>query len=170
MKALRAPLLCAAALGGVGCAQIDSMQQPAHEAAVMSTAEQWDVVAVDTATTLRQALASEFAGGAGLAVHVEEPTYHSAFTEAFHDMLVTHLVELGFTVTELPATPVKVRYGTDMVLYPEEELVVTATALRGPTHLAQVQNLYDIAPGTRNQYLAANQDDPRLQLMEVVGP
>jgi hypothetical protein len=69
----------------------------------MQAAQHWDVLTEDVANRLRDSLIGSGEQGRPIALYVQQPKYNSHFGEAFHNLLITHLMERGFSITENPA-------------------------------------------------------------------
>lgn len=81
----------------------------------MQAAHHWDVLTEDVANRLRDALGGAGDQGRALSLYVRQPRYDSRFGEAFHDLLITHLMERGFSITENPAAGLPVTYDVQLV-------------------------------------------------------
>lgn len=79
----------------------------------MQAAQHWDILTEDVANRLYGSLI----GGSGRSVtlHVQQPKYDSGFGEAFHNLLITHLMERGFSITDNPATGLPLTYDVQVV-------------------------------------------------------
>jgi hypothetical protein len=81
----------------------------------MQAAQHWDVLTEDVANRLRDALIGSGEQGRSIALYVQQPKYDSDFGEAFHNLLITHLMERGFSITENPASGLPLTYDVQVV-------------------------------------------------------
>ena len=96
----------------------------------MQAAEHWDILAADIANRLRDALligpypATNTAARNAIALHVQPPQYNSEFGVAFHNLLITHLLEQGFLVSENPTDGCyEVTYGIQVVTHKDRGFI-----------------------------------------------
>ncbi|PIE83243.1 MAG: hypothetical protein CSA09_02880 [Candidatus Contendobacter odensis] len=83
----------------------------------MQAAGHWDVLAADVANRLQAALvgAGNQSKTRSLSLYVEQPRYNSEFGVAFHGLLMTHLMERGFRISENPGSGLPVVYQIQVV-------------------------------------------------------
>ncbi|MFZ1829291.1 MAG: hypothetical protein WAW42_11080 [Candidatus Competibacteraceae bacterium] len=81
----------------------------------MQAAQHWDVLTEDVANRLRGSLIGSGEQGRPIALYVQQPKYNSHFGEAFHNLLITHLMERGFSITENPAGGLPLTYDVQVV-------------------------------------------------------
>jgi len=82
----------------------------------MQAAHHWDVLTADVANRLRDNLiGSGEPQGRPVALNVQQPRYNSEFGIAFHNLLITHLLEQGFVMSENPAVGLPVVYDIQVV-------------------------------------------------------
>lgn len=82
----------------------------------MQAAHHWDVLTEDVANRLHSALIG--AGnpqGRTISLYVQQPQYDSDFGFAFHNLLITHLLERGFSITENPSAGLPLNYDVQLV-------------------------------------------------------
>ncbi len=53
--------------------------------------------------------------GRPISLYVQQPRYDSRFGEAFHNLLITHLMERGFSIAENPAGGLPLTYDVQVV-------------------------------------------------------
>lgn len=80
------------------------------------SAQHWDVIANDAA--LQTAALRDKAALQGRALHVFRDADGSPFSRAFHNLLVSRLVNQGLAVATQPEGAVEVRYETQVVRHP----------------------------------------------------
>jgi hypothetical protein len=94
----------------------------------MQSAHHWDVMAIDVANWIYDALIGPSPGqGEGpsgrcpgrphpvITLYIQQPRYESSADEAFYNLLTTHLVERGFVVTTNPSAGYPVSYDMQVV-------------------------------------------------------
>lgn len=93
----------------------------------MQAAQHWDVLTEDVANRLYSSLI----GGSGRSVtlHVQQPKYDSHFGEAFHNLLITHLMERGFSITENPSAGLPLTYDVQVVSHNDRGFIRPAPGL-----------------------------------------
>lgn len=95
----------------------------------MQAAEHWDILAADVANRLRDSLLigpnlSRQQPKYSIALHVQPPQYNSEFGVAFHNLLITHLLEQGFLVSENPSDGCyEVTYGIQVVTHKDRGFI-----------------------------------------------
>lgn len=125
MKISYAPLLILCLGLGACASQVPvATTYPVSFQRKMQAAEHWDILAADVANRLRDALlvgplpASTQQPRYSIALHVQPPQYNSEFGVAFHNLLLTHLLEAGFLVSENPTDGCyEVTYGIQVVTH-----------------------------------------------------
>jgi hypothetical protein len=84
----------------------------------MQAAHHWDVLTADVAIRLRGALiGSGEPQGRPVALYVQQPRYNSEFGLAFHNLLVTHLLEEGFVMSESSSGGLPLSYDIQVVTH-----------------------------------------------------
>jgi len=81
----------------------------------MQAAHHWDILTEDVANRLHDALIGSEGQGRPVSLYVQQPKYDSHFGNAFHDLLITHLMERGFSITENPAGGLPLTYDIQVV-------------------------------------------------------
>jgi hypothetical protein len=81
----------------------------------MQAAQHWDILTEDVANRLRDTLIGSGEQGRPISLYVQQPKYGSHFGEAFHNLLITHLMERGFSITENPASGLPLTYDVQVV-------------------------------------------------------
>jgi hypothetical protein len=81
----------------------------------MQAAQHWDILTEDVANRLRDTLIGSGDQGRPISLYVQQPRYDSRFGEAFHNLLITHLMERGFSITENPASGLPLTYDVQVV-------------------------------------------------------
>ena len=81
----------------------------------MQAAHHWDILTEDVANRLHDALIGSGEQGRPISLYVQQPKYDSHFGEAFHSLLITHLMERGFSITENPAAGLPLNYDVQVV-------------------------------------------------------
>jgi hypothetical protein len=61
--------------------------------------QHWDILTAHVANRLRDSLIGSGEQGRPIALYVQQPKYNSDFGEAFHNLLITHLMERGFSIS-----------------------------------------------------------------------
>ncbi len=89
----------------------------------MQAAHHWDVLASDVANRLHDALIGSDAQGRPVALSVRQPKYDSDFGEAFHNLLITHLLERGFSMSENPTMGMPVTYDIQVVSHKDRGFI-----------------------------------------------
>ena len=85
----------------------------------MQAAHHWDVLAQDVAQRITARLE-----GAGSRVHVVAPEARYTFSEAFHSLLLTHLVDQGFQVTKhYSGSGLSVEYEVQLVTHADRGFI-----------------------------------------------
>lgn len=88
----------------------------------MQAAQHWDILTADVANRLSGALIGGEAGRP-VALYVQQPKYDSHFGTAFHNLLITHLMERGFSITENPAEGLPVTYDVQVVSHSDRGFI-----------------------------------------------
>ena len=106
----------------------------------MQAAGHWDVLTADVAKRLHDSLlGSGEQQGRPVSLYVQRPKYDSDFGNAFHDLLITHLMEQGFTVSENPASGLPVTYSIQVVTHKDRGFIRPTpglfTALAGSVYV-----------------------------------
>jgi len=85
----------------------------------MQAAHHWDVLAADVANRLRRnaLMSPSEQQGRPVALYVQRPTSNSEFGMAFHNLLITHLLEEGFIMSEAPCCGLPVSYDIQVVTH-----------------------------------------------------
>lgn len=125
MKISYAPLLILCLGLGACASQVPvATTYPVSYQRKMQAAEHWDILAADVANRLHDALLAGPVRASGrqcksaIALHVQPPQYNSEFGIAFHNLLITHLLEQGFLVSESPSDGCyEVTYGIQVVTH-----------------------------------------------------
>jgi hypothetical protein len=89
----------------------------------MQAAHHWDVLTEDVANRLREALIGSGEQGRSVSLYVQPPRYNSDFGEAFHNLLITHLMERGFAITENPANGLPLTYDVQVVSHKDRGFI-----------------------------------------------
>lgn len=90
----------------------------------MQAAEHWDILASDVANRLHDNLiGSGQQQGRPVSLYVQQPRYNSTFGEAFHNLLITHLLERGFLVSENPANGLPLNYDIQVVTHKDRGFI-----------------------------------------------
>ncbi|MCB1777036.1 MAG: hypothetical protein KDI50_06345 [Candidatus Competibacteraceae bacterium] len=146
----------------------------------MRSAHHWDVMAIDVANWLQDALMMpnlEYDKGheaqerPTISLYLEPPRYYTAAGAGFYDLLTTRLVERGFIITTTPSAGLPVSYDMQVVKsgLPEtvkDEIIVNVSVMNADRYLLRYSNVYYV--GDKNQYMAMQQ--PATRIIEVVGP
>ncbi|HXH04462.1 MAG TPA: hypothetical protein VNN09_14255 [Candidatus Competibacteraceae bacterium] len=181
MKALY-PSLLALAVGLVGCSTTEvpvTTSFPRTSQNQMQAAKHWGFVANDVAARLQTALLSPDSKQR-MVLHVEPHRNNSTFSRAFHEMLVTALLQHGFGVTEDRSQGLPLSYDIQPVAYADRgappagpgsygdhEVIVTTSVMSGNRYLARLSDVYYVNDNNFQQYLTAY--IPSTKLIEVVG-
>ncbi|HRX71152.1 MAG: hypothetical protein H6973_08600 [Gammaproteobacteria bacterium] len=146
----------------------------------MRSAHHWDVMAIDVANWLQDALMTpdseydkehEAQDRPTISLYLEQPRYDSAAGAGFYDLLTTRLVERGFILTTNPSAGLPVSYDMQVVKsgLPETveyEVIVNVSVMNADRYLIRYSNVYYV--GDKSQYIAMQQSASRI--IEVVGP
>jgi hypothetical protein len=89
----------------------------------MQAAQHWDVLTEDVANRLRDALIGSGEQGRSISLYIQPPKYGSHFGEAFHNLLITHLMERGFSITENPASGLPLTYDVQVVSHKDRGFI-----------------------------------------------
>lgn len=119
MKALMTPVIVALSLGLAACASQVPVPTtyPINFQHKMQAAHHWDLLATDVAERLSGSLAGLRSGSQPVVLYVRESRCcTSEFNQAFRNLLITHLMDKGFGITEDPeATALTVEYDVQLV-------------------------------------------------------
>jgi hypothetical protein len=83
----------------------------------MITAHHWDVLADTVAQRLHDAMASTHPTGETLVLNVQGPRCCTVFNQAFHDLLMTHLLQKGFGITTNPNEGLPIKYQVQLITH-----------------------------------------------------
>lgn len=175
MKVLYAYLLLVVLLGLGACASQTPVAQPypVTYQKKMQAAQHWDMVAADVASRLRSAIASTDSAGRTVVLSVQKPKTNTAFNQAFHDLLITRLIEQGFSVSSSPSAGLPVTYEVQVIPNydtPDTEVLITTSLMSGDRYLARINDIYYISNDNSDQYrYLARATGPATRRMEVVG-
>lgn len=90
----------------------------------MQAAEHWDILTAHVANRLQDSLLGPGqAPGRPVALHVQSPQYNSEFSVAFHNLLLTHLLERGFLVSESPGAGYAVSYEVQVITHKDRGFI-----------------------------------------------
>jgi len=90
----------------------------------MQAAHHWDILTADVAKRLHDNLiGSGEPQGRPIALNVQQPRYNSQFSMAFHNLLITHLLEQGFVMSENPSTGLPVSYDVQVVTHKDRGFI-----------------------------------------------
>jgi len=96
----------------------------------MQAAHHWDVLTADVAKRLRSNLiGSGEPQGRPVALNVQQPRYNSQFGIAFQNLLITHLLEQGFVMSENPSAGLPVSYDIQVVTHKDRGFIRPAPGL-----------------------------------------
>ncbi len=116
----------------------------------MQAAQHWDILAADVANRLQEDLiGSGEPQGRPVPLYVQQPRNNSDFGIAFHNLLITHLLERGFLMSESSAGGLPVSYDIQVVQHKDRGFIRPTpglfTALTGTVLV--VRNVADNHPG-----------------------
>lgn len=138
MKISYAPFAMLACLGLGACmSQIPvATTYPVTYQKKMQAAQHWDVLAADVAQRMHDNLIdSGLSRDRAIALSLQRPKYTSEFGIAFHNLLITHLMDRGFVMSESPTGGLPVSYDIQVVTHKDRGFVRpppgTFTALTG---------------------------------------
>ncbi len=125
MKILYAPLVMLCLGLGACMSQVPmATTYPVTYQKKMQAAQHWDILAADVAGRLHDALVgSGEQQGRSATLYVRQPRYDSDFGEAFHNLLITHLLERGFSMSENPAVGMPVTYDIQVVSHKDRGFI-----------------------------------------------
>jgi hypothetical protein len=184
MKALCTSLILILSLGLGACTTPAPLETgyPITYQQKMQAAHHWDVLAADVAQRLSTALSTQDPAGGTQVLNVKGAKCCTIFNYAFHEFLITHLLERGFGVSTVPNVGLPVEYQVQVVTHKERcisrpkadcvtgltsEVIVNTSVTSGDRYLVRISDVYYISDNNRDQYLA--QVAPPTRLMEVVG-
>lgn len=161
-QVIRWMLLMLSSLALLGCAQAPTPKEfPMSTQMRMITAHHWDLLAADVAARITPAV-----GGRPLFVRM--PSVPTPFDAAFHDLLVTQLVQQGNVVTSQQQGSLVLDYEVQFVPHAQsgQEVIINSSLSDGFNYLTRQSDIYYINPGEAGQYQAA--PVVRLRTMQVV--
>lgn len=125
MKILYAPLAILCLGLGACMSQVPvATTYPVNYQKKMQAAHHWDVLAADVANRLHDNLiVSGLSQDRPVALSVQHPKYTSEFGLAFHNLLITHLLEKGFIMSENPAGGMPVSYDIQVVTHKDRGFI-----------------------------------------------
>ncbi len=125
MKLLHAPLVMLCLGLGACMSQVPvATTYPVTFQKKMQAAQHWDILAADVATRLQGTLiGSGEQQGRSTTLYVKQPRYDSDFGEAFHNLLITHLLDRGFSMSENPAAGLPVTYNIQVVSHKDRGFI-----------------------------------------------
>ena len=126
MKLSYAPLAVLFCLGLGACmSQVPvASTYPVNYQKKMQAAHHWDVLTADVAQRLYDNLvASGLSRGRPIALSIQRPKYTSEFGIAFHNLLLTHLLERGFIMSESPTGGMPVSYDIQVVTHKDRGFI-----------------------------------------------
>lgn len=151
----------------------------------MLAAHHWNLLAADVAQRLATALQQADATGPSPTVlHVARPPSPTVFDVAFHDLLVTQLMQQGFGIAIEPSEDAllvfyDVKYGgtADIdvgtalteVEVPDNDIIVNVSVVSGNRYVTRISEIFYIDALTAGEYFADLGGAPS-RLIEVVGP
>ncbi|MFO1370876.1 MAG: hypothetical protein U1F42_00170 [Candidatus Competibacteraceae bacterium] len=89
----------------------------------MQAAQHWDILAGDVAGRLRESLIGPAEQKRPVTLYVHQPKYDSTFGAAFHNLLITRLLENGFSMSENPAAGLPVTYNIQVVTHKDRGFI-----------------------------------------------
>jgi hypothetical protein len=125
MKILYAPLAILCLGLGACMSQVPvATTYPVNYQKKMQAAHHWDVLAADVANRLHDNLiVSGLSQDRPVALSVQHPKYTSEFGLAFHNLLITHLLEKGFIMSESPTGGMPVSYDIQVVTHKDRGFI-----------------------------------------------
>lgn len=126
MKISYAPLLILCLGLGACASQVPvATTYPVTFQRKMQAAEHWDILTAHVADRLQESLLGlgQPPGGRPIALYVQQPKYDSEFSMAFHNLLLTHLLERGFLVSENPGGGYAVSYDVQVVTHKDRGFI-----------------------------------------------
>lgn len=125
MKILYAPLAILCLGLGACMSQVPvATTYPVNFQQKMQAAHHWDVLTADVAKRLHDHLiGSGEPQGRPIALSVQQPRYNSQFGMAFHNLLITHLLEQGFVMSENPSAGLPVSYDIQVVTHKDRGFI-----------------------------------------------
>ena len=90
----------------------------------MEAAQHWGAPTADVAKRLRDNLiGSGEPKGRTVALNVQQSRYNSQFGIAFHNLLITHLLEQGFVMSESPSAGLPVSYDIQVIAHKDRGFI-----------------------------------------------
>lgn len=125
MKTFYTSLILIASLGLGACAsQVPlATTYPITYQQKMQAAHHWDVLAADVADRLSKALSTQDPSGGKQILNVQGAKCCTVFNYAFHEFLVTRLLEKGFGVSSSPNVGLPVTYQTQVVTHKDRGFI-----------------------------------------------
>lgn len=168
------PLIATAAvlaLAGLGaCAQAPIPQTyPVSQQLRMQSAAHWDTLAQHVAQRLNQQLPG---GDRGIALYVAPPAQKTEFDLALHELLITHLVQYGFSISESPYSgALAVSLETQVITAPDAdtEIIVNTSVMDGQQFRARLSDIFYVNSANEIQYVGAPVRPDLSRRLEVVG-
>ncbi len=124
--------------------------------------QHWDDVASHVANRLvRELCQCRRPTIGGWVLYVHKPQNNSDFTDAFHELLITQLVNRGFQISEDPySAGVPMTYQVQTIDHrnmfhrkgPDNEVLVTTSVMSGDQYLARISDTYYVADYDMGHY------------------
>jgi hypothetical protein len=150
----------------------------------IQAAQHWDGVSDSMADRLQTALAPLGADGQPVILSVADTASKTPFDRAFHELLVTRLIQKGFGISRDPNVGLRMECDVQSVKHRERaldgaapawdlgagpatdsEVIVSASVMSGDRYLARISDIYYIDDNNQGQYLVQG---PTTRVMEFV--
>jgi len=185
MKIAATFLICLS-LGLVGCASQVPVptRYPSTTQPKLLAAQHWQGLAADMANRLRLALGSLQTGEGPIVLYVEPSPSPSLFSVAFHDLLVTELMQSGFGINRVPSEDaLTVQYsvlpageadfdvrGFNSEIHAiDSDVIFNLAVLSGTRYVTRVSEVFYVHADDLDEYIAMGTYVPT-RIMGVVGP
>lgn len=167
MKSIAVTLAALAATATLGaCAPVPMPESyPLTTQRQMLSAYHWDLLARDIA----QRLSAQLPNDRPVLLYVAPVRPDTAFGQALHTLVVTHLVGHGFGVATTPAPGALAVFIDTQLEAPSTEIIVSTSVMDGPMYRARLRDIYYVSDENIAQYLPVPVAPDLTRRMEVVG-
>ena len=167
MKSIAVTLAALAAAATLGaCSQVPMPESyPLTTQKQMLSAYHWDLLAGNIA----QRLSTQLPSDRPVMLYVAPVRPDTAFGEALHSLVVTHLVGHGFGVATIPTPGALSVLIETQIETPNMEIIVSTSVMDGPMYRTRLRDIYYVSDENLAQYLPVLAAPDLTRRMEVVG-
>lgn len=170
MKSIAVTLAALAAAATLGaCSQVPMPESyPLTTQKQMLSAHHWDVLAMNIA----QRLSTQLPSDRPVLLYVAPVRPNTAFGQALHALVVTHLVGHGFGVATVPTPGALSVLIETQIEAPDPdiaEIIVSTSVMDGPMYRTRLRDIYYVSDENVAQYLPAPVTPDLSRRIEVVG-